>query len=100
MTSSTPWRDYWECSLTPDGLWQLWLQIIGDCLNILFPLKNVSVREDQPGWFDNEIRRAFSDKIQTYRKACNSRLASDWDSVKEKKKNVRTLIIRKKECMY
>ena len=39
--------------------------------------------------------------IQTYRKACNSRLASDWDSVKdlEKKKNVRKLIIRKKR-MY
>ena len=93
------WRHFWNCIEGPEKLWHIWLEIVEDSLNTLCPLKNITIREGQMGWFDGEIKKAIISKKSIHRKACKSNQNHDWDRLRVAKRNVRKLIMQKK-CGY
>ena len=90
------WKQFWEPGLSPDDLWEIWLNIVVDSLNCLCPWKNISIRENQPDWFDTEVRKAIREKSDLFKKIKNSCKQTDWTELKMSKKKVRNLIIKKK----
>ena len=57
--------------------------IVTGCLNVLCPLKKVTVRQDQPDWFDGELGSAINTKFSLFKKACSSGQEKDWTSIKK-----------------
>ena len=92
------WVHFWEPGLSPDLLWDIWLDIVMNSLNILCPWKSIKIRENQPDWFDSDVREAIRLKANLFDKAKISRADSDWDDVRRIKRKVRNLIIRKKRA--
>ena len=92
------WKDFWRPGLSIDDLWEHWLEIILDSLNILCPWKSITIRENQPEWFDAEVKNAINRKHRLFKKTQNSGLLSDWDDLKIEKRKVRDLIIKKKRA--
>ena len=82
-----------ECIHIPNALT---VEIIMRCLNVLWPLKRITVRKNQPNWFDGELKTVFCRKTACYKKACVSGLQQDWDDYIEVKRRARRLLISKK----
>ena len=74
------------------------MQIITDSLDALCPWKTISVRENQPEWFNGSVKKAMLKKRLIYRNACKTNLDCDWDKVREAKRQVRKLIIQNKRA--
>ena len=90
------WKQFWEPGVSPDDLWELWLKIVLDSLNILCPWKSIAIRENQPDWFDTDVRKAIQEKSDFFKKIKYSRLQTNWEKLKIIKGKVRNLIIKKK----
>ena len=82
--------------MLPDDLWELWLKIILDTLNTLCPWRRIAIRENQPEWFDTEVRNAIRKKTELYKRIQNTNISSDWEELRVAKRKVRNLIIKKK----
>ena len=90
------WREFWLGNYAPDALWALMLTIINDNLNLLCPWKTIKIRDDQPDWFDGEVRKKIKDKNVHHMLAQQTKLSEDWNTFKALKNEVRALIIKKK----
>ena len=90
------WQAFWYETLNPNELWDITVEIITRCLNVLCPLKRITVRKNQPNWFDGELKTVFCRKAACYKKACVSGSQQDWDDYKELKRRARRLLISKK----
>ena len=77
-------------------MWREIVVIITGCLNVLCPLKMITVRQDQLDWFDGELRSATDTKFSLFKKACSSGQENEWKFYTSIKKHVRKLTIKKK----
>ena len=77
-------------------MWREIVVIITGCLNVLCPLKMITVRQDQLDWFDGELRSAIDTKFSLFKKACSSGQENEWKFYTSIKKHVRKLTIKKK----
>ena len=89
------WQTYWQETLSPDELWDIIVEIVTRCLNVICPLKRITVRRNQPNWFDGELKTVLCRKSSCYKNACASGLQQDWDIYLEVKKYARSLLIVK-----
>ena len=56
----------------------------------------ITVREDQPDWFDGELTAAIDKKVKSFKRARITKLDTDWQLYTGMKNTVRLLIIKKK----
>ena len=90
------WRNFWYDNLSIDKLWDLMITIIIDSLNLICPLKLITIRDDQEDWFDGELLREIKRKDELYKIACTTQNPVDWLQLKRGKAKVKRLIIKKK----
>ena len=99
LLSDPGWQNFWCIHATINELWGQFVDIITRCLNVLCPQKWITVREDQPDWFDGELRAAIDKKVKSFKRARITKLDTDWQLYTGMKNTIRLLIIKKK-CDY
>ena len=83
-------------AVTLNDKWGMVVEIVTGCLDILCPIKVITIREDQPDWFDGELRSLIDRKCKLYKNACISKNLDDWTLYTESRKQVCILTIKKK----
>ena len=96
LLADSAWQNYWCNNMTTNELWAIFVEIVTRCLNIICPLKWITIRDDQPDWFDGELRAAIDNKENFFKTARISNLDNDWKLYVNMKRQVRSLLIRKK----
>ena len=96
LLADPAWQAYWCNNLKVNESWTVFVEIMTRCLDILCPLKWITIRNDQPNWFDGELRKAIDNKARLFKTARTSKSEDDWKSYTNMKKQVRSLIIHKK----
>ena len=90
------WIDYWRIQGNPDKLWDIMRNIIISSVDVLCPVRNVVIHEDQLPWIDKTLRISLISKDRSYRKACKTQSADDWNEYHRQKTASRKLFIAKK----
>ena len=94
------WKLFWCDTGTVNEKWGIVVEIITRCLNILCPIKVITIRQVQPDWFDGELRSAIDKKAKLFKQACTGKYENDWMLYTKLRKQVRTLTIKKKRHYY
>ena len=88
---------FWENDKNIDIMWNTILRIIGDCANLHCPLVQVKIPENSPIWFTREIIEEIVQKDHLYLDAKRLGTQEAWKIFKDKKKEVKTILLNAKE---
>ena len=73
---------------------------ISNTIDSVAPIKNLRIKNNTQGWFDNEIADAIKIRDKNLKKFKNSNLHIDYDFYIEAKYNVKKLIKQRKKEFY
>ena len=90
------WENVWKLS-NVNEVWDLFEIIISNQADKHCPVKEIRVRNDSPHWFSRELLEEICQRDRLYKKAKMSKVENDWTVFKEKRKEVKNMLIQAKE---
>ena len=98
LTSDSRWGSFWTGEHGINELWDIMVNIITDALDVICPMIRITIRKNQPCWYDGSLNKLINSKNSQYKKARESNEQSEWEKLKVCKKQVRNHInIRKRQ---
>ena len=98
IKSHPNWEMFWQLDgENPDIMWDIIFEIIKQNADDQCPFRNMKFREDTPEWITKELLSEINLKDYLYRKAKKTNSTVDWDIFREKKNEVKRLLVSAKE---
>ena len=67
----------------PEHIWEVFIRNIIKCLDILCPIKLLTVVDSKPRWLSNALLYQMRDRDKAFKKARKTNLYEDWNTAKQ-----------------